>query len=68
MGSSLNEKLNRLPERRRERVLADAGRLHAELLNSRRPAKAERPVAGVAGEGFQSAAEGDGTGRDGPGP
>ncbi len=32
MGRSLNEKLNRLPEARREQILAEADRLQAEYL------------------------------------
>ena len=32
MGKSLNEKLNELPEDRRERIFAEADRLHDEYL------------------------------------
>lgn len=32
MGKSLNDKMNELPVARRERILAEADRLHAEYL------------------------------------
>ena len=42
MGGSLNEKLSRLPEERRERILAEAKRLHTEYTASRRTRPGEK--------------------------
>ena len=42
MGKSLNEKLNELPEDRRERILAEADRLHDEYLTLQELRKPER--------------------------
>ena len=42
MGSSLNEKLNRLPEARREHILAEADRLQAEYLTLQKLRKAKK--------------------------
>ena len=42
MGRSLNEKLNDLPEDRRERILAEADRLHDEYLTLQKLRKARR--------------------------
>ena len=42
MGKSLNEKLNELPVTRRERILAEADRLHAEHLTLQELRKAKQ--------------------------
>lgn len=42
MGKSLNDKLNELPEARRERILAEADRLHAEYLTLQELRKAKK--------------------------
>lgn len=42
MGSSLNEKLNRLPEERREHILAEADRLQAEYVTLQMLRKAKK--------------------------
>ena len=42
MGKSLNDKLNELPEARRERILAEADRLHAEYLTLQELRKAKQ--------------------------
>lgn len=42
MGTSLNEKLDDLPEARRKRVLAEADRLHAEYLTLQELRKAKK--------------------------
>jgi transcriptional regulator with XRE-family HTH domain len=42
MGKSLNEKMNELPAARRERILAEADRLHAEYLTLQELRKAKK--------------------------
>lgn len=42
MGKSLNDKLNELPEARREHILAEADRLHAEYLTLQELRKAKQ--------------------------
>ena len=46
MGSALNEKLNRLPEARREQILAEADRLQAEYLIVQMLRKAKKLIGG----------------------
>lgn len=42
MGKSLNDKMNELPAARRERILAEADRLHAEYLTLQELRKAKK--------------------------
>ena len=42
MNKSLNEKLNELPEARRDRIIAEADRLHAEYLTLQELRKAKK--------------------------
>jgi len=44
MSTSLKDKLNALPKARREAILAEADRLHAEYVAMQEPRKAEEPT------------------------